>query len=80
MKDSSMDSKCFYFGKAVDYSKYRPDYPIELFELLKKEYNLNENETYYEEFMNGVKGIFDKYSKNGYVTFDFNAEMFIREI
>lgn len=26
-------------------SKYRLDYPIELFELLKKEYNLNENQT-----------------------------------
>lgn len=43
-------------------------------------YAPKENETYYEEFINGVKDIFDKYSKNGYVAFDFHAEMFIGEI
>jgi len=45
MKDNILiDSKSFYLGKAVDYSKYRPDYPVQLFELLKQEYNLNENQ------------------------------------
>lgn len=45
MKDNILiDSKSFYLGKAVNYSKYRPDYPVQLFELLKQEYNLNENQ------------------------------------
>lgn len=35
------DSKKFYFGKAHDYSKYRPDYPITLFELIRDKYNMN---------------------------------------
>jgi len=34
------DSKKFYFGKQEDYSKYRPTYPIELFDFLSKEYNM----------------------------------------
>lgn len=40
-KNDLIDSKKFYFGKAHDYSKYRPDYPIALFELLRDEYNIN---------------------------------------
>lgn len=36
------DSKKFYFGKQLDYSKYRPDYPKELFEFLEKKYQLKE--------------------------------------
>lgn len=36
------DSKKFYFGKQKDYSKYRPDYPKELFEYLEKEYKLED--------------------------------------
>lgn len=43
-------------------------------------YAPKENEEYYEEFINGVKGIFDKYSENGYVTFDFHAEVFIGRV
>ena len=34
------DSKNFYFGKQEDYSKYRPTYPIELFDFLSTEYNI----------------------------------------
>ena len=30
------DSKKFYYGKQEDYSRYRPTYSIELFELLSK--------------------------------------------
>ena len=33
-------SREFYFGRQNDYSKYRPDYPIELFEFLVKKYDL----------------------------------------
>ena len=35
------DSKKFYYGKQEDYSKYRPTYSIELFELLSKEFDMN---------------------------------------
>ena len=35
------DSKKFYYGKQEDYSKYRPAYSIELFELLSKEFDMN---------------------------------------
>lgn len=31
------DSKKFYCGKQEDYSKYRPPYPNELFDFLRKE-------------------------------------------
>ena len=34
------DSKKFYFGKQEDYSKYRPTYPIELFEFLSSKYEM----------------------------------------
>lgn len=36
----SIDSKEFYFGRQNDYSKYRPEYPKELFEFLTENYNL----------------------------------------
>ena len=35
------DSKKFYYGKQEDYSRYRPTYSIELFELLSKEFDMN---------------------------------------
>lgn len=35
-----IDSTKFYFGKQEDYSKYRPNYPKELFEFLTKNYYL----------------------------------------
>ena len=38
------DSKKFYSGKQDDYSKYRPTYPIELFDFLSKEYNIKNKE------------------------------------
>lgn len=34
------DSRNFYFGKQEDYSKYRPEYPTELFDFLSKEYDM----------------------------------------
>ena len=34
------DSKKFYFGKQEDYSKYRPTYPIELFEFLSSKFGM----------------------------------------
>lgn len=40
---NNKDSKVIFTGRATDYSKYRPGYPNELFELLKKEYGLNNN-------------------------------------
>lgn len=43
MKNSvEKDSKNFFFGKQEDYSKYRPTYPVELFDLLSKEFHLED--------------------------------------
>lgn len=45
---SNDDSKTFFLGKATDYSKYRPGYPIQLFELLKEKYDLDETKVVVE--------------------------------
>lgn len=38
---TSLDSKKLFFGKAHDYSMYRPGYPDELFKILRDKYGLN---------------------------------------
>ena len=39
-----------------------------------------EGEEYYNEFIDGITTIFNKYKKNDIVQFDFNTEMYIGKI
>lgn len=39
-----------------------------------------EKEEYYNEFIDGITTIFNKYKKNDIVQFDFNTEMYIGKI
>ena len=55
------NSKEFYFGRQNDYSKYRPEYPKELFEFLEKNYNLK-NKTIVE--LGAGTGKFSKLASN----------------
>ena len=75
-------SKKFYFGKQEDYSEYRPTYPIKFFEFLSKSlsYAPKEDSEYYDEFINGIITIFNKYKKDDIVHFNFHTEMFIGKI
>ena len=43
-------------------------------------YNLKKGDEYYNEFIEGVIDIFNKYKKDDIVRFDFNTEMYIGKI
>lgn len=43
-------------------------------------YAPKEDSEYYDEFINGIITIFNKYKKDDIVSFDFHTEMFIGKV
>ena len=74
------------FFKNSQYKTYTfihaKDYTLDMLIGLTKSlsYAPKEDSEYYEEFINGIITIFNKYKKNDIVRFDFHTEMFIGKI
>ncbi len=58
------------------------DYTLEMLIGLSKSlsYAPKEDNDYYDEFINGIINIYNKYQTNNYVTFDFHTEMYIGKV
>ena len=74
------------FFKNSEYKTYTfihsKDYTIDMLIGLSKSlsYAPKEDSEYYDEFINGIITIFNKYKKDDIVRFDFHTEMFIGKI